>query len=132
MEIRVELCDPKFSRKLLCDRVQISQVMINFLSNAFDAIESHQEKWVEINCEDDTYFDIITFTDSGHGIPPEVVEKMFNPFYTSKDVGKGTGLGLSISKGIMEKHGGEIMVDRTSKNTCFVLKIPKEESRAVA
>lgn len=108
-----------------CDRVQTSQVLINLLSNAFDAVEDREDKWVRIEFSDENKFHVIKIIDSGKGIDREVREKIFNPFFTSKDIGKGTGLGLTISQNILEKHGGSLDIDDAHANTCFLIKLPK-------
>ena len=63
-------------------------------------------------------------SDAGDGIPTEVQNDLFTPFFTTKEIGKGTGLGLSIIKGIVDAHKGEIYVDNDAANTTFVVKIP--------
>jgi PAS domain S-box-containing protein len=114
-----------FEHEVYCDRVQISQVLVNLLGNSYDAIENSDEKWIKVQFrEDDKYF-FMDVIDSGPGIPAEIQNKIFNPFYTSKKVGKGTGLGLSISKGILEDHGGDLILSQESPNTCFTLSLPK-------
>lgn len=125
--VRIEIPSiGSYSDKLIeCDRVQLSQVLINLLGNSFDAIYESDEKWVRIELNEDSNFEIIKISDSGPGIPEEIVQKIFNPFFTSKEVGKGTGLGLSISRSIMTKHKGSIEIDTSSLNTCFILKLPK-------
>jgi C4-dicarboxylate-specific signal transduction histidine kinase len=83
---------------LECRPVQISQVLLNLLGNAFDAIQGLSEKWVRIEaCEHGNCIEI-SVTDCGNGIPEPLREKIMEPFFTTKDVGKGTGLGLSISQ----------------------------------
>ena len=62
-------------------------------------------------------------TDSGHGIPEKVLEKMMQPFFTTKEQGKGTGLGLSISKGIAQMHGGDLRYDQGASHTSFIFEI---------
>jgi signal transduction histidine kinase len=121
--IHVSLESPLFDNHIKCDRVQLSQVLLNLLGNAFDAIQPLADKWVRIDLEEEQSQHMIRITDSGQGIPAEIAEKIFNPFFTSKEVGKGTGLGLSISKSIMSKHGGSIEIDSTSVNTSFVLRL---------
>jgi C4-dicarboxylate-specific signal transduction histidine kinase len=134
----VELCKERFSKhdvRLEYSQVidenwrfwgreeQISQVLMNLLNNAYDAIQNETEKWVKIEVAHVESKLKISVTDSGHGIPEHVETKMFSPFYTTKEVGKGTGLGLSISKGIVERHGGVLYFDKTAKNTRFVLEL---------
>ncbi len=103
---------------------QLAQVLLNLLNNAYDAIETLPEKWVEIsvNCEGD--FAVIRVTDSGYGIPPEVEKKLMQSFFTTKIAGKGTGLGLSISKGIIANHHGKFYYNNQSKRTQFVIELP--------
>jgi signal transduction histidine kinase len=66
----------------------------------------------------------IAVTDSGPGIPKEIVDKIMQPFFTTKPVGKGTGLGLSLSAGIMQTHGGALVIDSSCANTKFILEFP--------
>ncbi|MBT3982372.1 MAG: GHKL domain-containing protein [Bacteriovoracaceae bacterium] len=122
---RLDLEDKSFDKKILCDRVQISQVLINLLNNSYDAIENLDERWVEVRSLESQGFDIIKITDSGTGIPEKIQNSLFEPFYTSKGVGKGTGLGLSISKSILEMHHGSLEIDNSSQSTCFIIKLPK-------
>ncbi len=107
-----------------CRPAQISQVILNLLSNAFDAVSVLPMKWVDLHVETIQGQVQIKVTDSGDGISPDVLNKIMQPFYTTKDPGKGTGLGLSISKGIAEEHQGELRYDSDSKNTRFVLVLP--------
>jgi len=110
-----------------CRPVQISQVLLNLLNNSFDAVVGTRDAWVKVEAEDAGEKVRISVTDSGHGVPPEVAEKIMQPFFTTKGVGKGTGLGLSISQGIIRSHHGELELDRSSKNTRFVIAIPKQQ-----
>lgn len=113
-----------------CRPSQISEVLLNLLGNSFDAIETLEEKWIEISVVDLQDSLQIRVTDSGSGIPSELREKIVLPFFTTKEVGKGTGLGLSISRGIIEGHGGSLDIDVASKNTCFVIQLPKRHREA--
>lgn len=108
-----------------CRQIEISQVLVNLLNNAFDAVSSLEVKWIKLSIETDQTKLQIRVTDSGEGIPPEVVEKIMHPFFTTKEIGKGTGLGLSISKGIIEDHGGTIDYNPQSANTQFVIHLPR-------
>jgi signal transduction histidine kinase len=109
---------------ILARPAEISQVLVNILNNAADAIAELEEKWIKLSVSvvEDTIE--IRITDSGAGISEKVREKIFNPFFSTKTIGAGTGLGLSISFGIIRKHNGKLYYDSASKNTCFVIKLP--------
>ena len=68
---------------------------------------------------------MISVSDSGPGIPPDLHARIMEPFFTTKELGKGTGLGLSVSKGIAEAHGGQLIYDGTSRHTRFVLTLKR-------
>ncbi len=112
-----------------CRSVEISQVILNLLNNAFDAIQGSDKMWVKIDTRDLGNDVEIAVTDSGLGIPDAIQKKLMQPFFTTKDVGKGTGLGLSISNGIMRAHRGKLYYDSKSPNTRFVLVLPKFKVR---
>lgn len=111
--------------RISCSPVQIQQVLLNLMNNAYDAIEKNEEKWVRVSAEEKGDFVEIYVTDSGKGIPPEIQEKLSQSFFTTKGSGKGVGLGLSISKTIVEKHGGKFFYEPNCPNTRFVLRLPK-------
>ena len=127
----VDLRLPVISEDLMieCQPIQISQVLINLLNNSYDAIQASAEKWIQIEANDLGSKVELSISDSGPGIPNEVKEKIFQPFFTTKAIGKGTGLGLSISKGILSKHGGSLRLDDQFSNTRFMLVLPKEQSK---
>ncbi len=106
---------------LMCRSSQISQVIMNLIGNSLDAIETLPEKWIKISVTSSAQNIEVLFMDSGPGIPDFIVDRMMQPFYTTKEVGKGTGLGLSISLGIMASHGGELTYVKNKGNTCFSL-----------
>jgi len=110
-----------------CRPVQISQVIVNLINNACDAIESFSEKWVSIEVQEEFKGVTILIKDSGNGIPKIIADKMMEPFFTTKDIGKGTGLGLSISKSIIESHNGIFFLDQKSDHTCFTIRLPKSQ-----
>ena len=104
--------------------VQLSQVILNLLNNSFDAMETVEDKFVEIKfIKTQTHFSIL-ISDSGPGIPGDIASRIFNPFFTTKEVGKGTGLGLSIAKGIIEDHQGELSLHQGGARTTFEIKLP--------
>lgn len=108
-----------------CRSVEISQVFLNLINNAFDAVQSLNEKWIKIELKAQGNFLILDFIDSGSGISLEVQEKMMNPFFTTKEIGKGTGLGLTISKGVIEKYHGQLVIDNKSAHTKFTIILPR-------
>jgi C4-dicarboxylate-specific signal transduction histidine kinase len=109
-----------------CKIVPLGQVVYNLVSNALDAISEHENPWVRINVEekgDELEFSV---TDCGNGITKEAEEKIFQPFFTTKEVGKGTGLGLAISQGTLEEMGSSLKIDHDCENTRFYFRIKKE------
>ena len=123
--VKLSFLAPSDDLKVRGRPTQISQVLLNLLNNAFDATADLPERWINIESKVEGKMVKITVEDSGPGIPPQVLEKLMQPFFTTKPVGKGTGLGLSISKGIIEAHGGKLYVDTSRPNTCFAIELPK-------
>jgi two-component system NtrC family sensor kinase len=110
-----------------CRPSQINQVFLNLLVNAAQAIPQHGTITVATRRETqpDGDWAVVSISDTGIGIPAEIKDKIFDPFFTTKPVGKGTGLGLSVSYGIIEKHGGRIVVDsETGVGTTFHIWLP--------
>lgn len=106
---------------------QILQVFVNILFNALDAIEGKGN--IMVNSWNDNNHIYIEFIDDGCGIAPNNVDLIFNPFFTTKNVGKGTGLGLSVSYGIIKKFNGDIKVEsELNKGSKFKVILPIEES----
>jgi signal transduction histidine kinase len=124
VNIQIDLTNENFQLIINCCRVQLSQVILNLLGNSFDAIENLEERWVEVRCEKNEQNLIIKLIDSGNGIPSAIKEKIFQPFFTTKEIGKGTGLGLSLSHSIIKNHQGIFSLDENMKNTCFVITLP--------
>jgi len=114
---------------LECRSIQIEQVLINLLNNAFDVVSSLNEKWVRLDVSATDNMIRISVTDSGKGIPDNIVDKLMQPFFTTKDIGKGTGLGLSISKGLVEQHHGRFYFDASHPNTRFIVELPMKQDR---
>lgn len=108
--------------------VEISQVLLNLLNNAFDAVSELDEKWVRLEVTSDSTFVDFAVIDSGRGIPAAVREKMLQPFFTTKEVGQGTGLGLSIATGIAQAHAGLLTIDADCANTRILMRIPLRQA----
>lgn len=113
-----------FSTEILCREGEISQILLNLLANAFDAVENVPEPWIRIQAEQRDDEVVVSVIDSGEGIKDS--SKLMDPFYTTKPVGKGIGLGLSISKTIAKSHKGRLELDKSSPYTKFdlALKVP--------
>jgi signal transduction histidine kinase/CheY-like chemotaxis protein len=112
--------------RLLVDPHQIQQVFLNIVNNARQAMEGYSAKGViRITSHAEGRRVQVLFQDNGPGISEENLQKIFNPFFTTKPVGKGTGLGLSLSYGIIQEHGGLITAESTlGKGTTFVIDLP--------
>ena len=104
---------------------QLNQVFMNILDNAVGAIKETGDVWIRIN-PDSSYKNIIVeIEDNGAGMNAETVNKVFNPFFTTKPVGQGTGLGLSITYKIIKNHQGDIKcVSELGKGTKFIITLP--------
>lgn len=131
--LNIELTiDPIPDVVLACREAELVQVFLNLINNACDAISTLDEKWIHILFEfrdkiEGSQFKkeiIISVIDSGAGIPKNILEKLMQPFFTTKDPGKGTGLGLSISNTIIKNHGGTLEYNEQSGNTRFDVTLP--------
>jgi two-component system sensor histidine kinase/response regulator len=110
---------------LYCNYIQIEQVLTNLFINAKDALENTQDKKITIGAFTQGKQLVIEVSDNGEGIEATKLNKIFDPFYTSKEPGKGTGLGLSISYGIVQNHDGTIAVQsKVGEGTTFTLTFP--------
>jgi len=130
---------------ILGDAAQINQIVMNLVINAADAM-SEEGGLLEVTLEDiilqeeKSFFDCVLspgpyvrlrMRDTGEGIEPEIMDRIFDPYYTTKDVGKGTGMGLSVIHGIVKRHGGGIRVESTlGKGTVFEIYFPALEKTA--
>jgi len=109
--------------EIVTDRNQIQQVILNIVNNGVDAITGPGK--ITISTGYERKMIIISLSDTGKGIRPDQLDKIFMPFYTTKEVGKGTGLGLSVSYGIIKSFGGGITVESTvGVGTTFTIKLP--------
>ncbi|MCG8549908.1 MAG: response regulator [Desulfobacterales bacterium] len=129
----------KTQETVLADPTQVHQIMMNLCTNAFHAMEETggtlqvslaQVSREAINAEDltplkDCSHLKLMVKDTGTGIPPDLMESIFDPYFTTKGIGEGTGLGLSVVQGIVKDCGGEIVVESTrGKGSCFTLYFP--------
>ena len=109
------------------DPGQLQQVLTNLLINAADALQGQGTITITTRPGPDNEGVVLTFADTGPGIPAYIRDKIFEPFFTTKPVGKGTGLGLSIVYSVIQRHGGTIEVDsRPGVGTTFTIRLPQD------
>ena len=137
IEIRTHL--PKADIMILSDPIQINQIMMNLCTNAAQVMEETGglleivvapltlSRRTAKNYPDLTEGDYlkITLSDTGHGITPDIIDRIFDPYFTTKEIGKGSGMGLAVVHGIVKNHNGRIWVDsQVGKGTTFTLLFP--------
>lgn len=105
-----------------CDPDELTQVWINLIDNAFDAMGA--EGTLEIVVTQTADHLVVSITDSGGGIPPDIQAQIFEPFFTTKPRGEGSGLGLDIVRQIIQRHDGSIRVDSQPHRTTFTICLP--------
>jgi signal transduction histidine kinase len=107
---------------------ELNQVWTNILDNAIDAMGGTGEIRIRALARDADV--VVEICDNGPGMPPEVRERIFEPFYTTKPPGSGTGLGLHISHNVVARHGGRINLRSRPGETCFEVILPRERRTA--
>ncbi len=125
----IEVSEP-FPKMISCDEDLLRQLLLNLILNAIDAMPTGGRLKISIKTVKNasrTYQ--ITISDTGPGIPKEVLSRIFDPFFTTKD--KGTGLGLSIVQNAVAAHGGTIHVKSLSRGTAFILNLPIHQDASV-
>jgi two-component system NtrC family sensor kinase len=124
-EARLELQVPEGGVRILADAVQIKQVLINLMINAIDAMEHTPRKELRVRVADRGGWAELSVEDTGHGIPADKLNRIFDPFYTTKSAERGTGLGLSVCLGIVGQHRGEMSVSSVhGEGTVFTVLLP--------
>ena len=110
---------------LTLDVNKMKQVFVNLLLNALQAVDKDGTIRISTAFLREQHQAEIVFEDDGHGIPPEIQNKIFDPFFSTKETGDGTGLGLSVSYGIIQEQGGEItMTSERETGTRFIIRLP--------
>jgi signal transduction histidine kinase len=116
---------------VLGHRGKLQQVLLNLLLNARDAMAQGGEIWVRTAAEPGGVR--VEVQDTGEGIRPEILGRIYDPFFTTKGPGKGTGLGLSIAYGIVQEHSGRLTVDsRPGEGSRFTIHLPREHRSRLA
>jgi PAS domain S-box-containing protein len=107
------------------DIQQLNHMFMNIILNAVEAMEGRGNLRLKTSLSQEHNQVVIEISDTGPGIPEEVLPRIFEPFFTTKEEGKGTGLGLSLVYGIVENHGGHIMArSQMGEGTTFVIELP--------
>lgn len=131
VSLRIELHDP--ARAIECRPTEMFQILINLLNNAHDAVKNSPEPTVVVASAEEAGSGGVgagaggvrlSIRDNGVGLPDEVREKLFRPFFTTKEVGVGTGLGLTISQSLAIRNGARLWLDPTREATIFHLFLP--------
>ncbi|MFT4926159.1 MAG: ligand-binding sensor domain-containing protein/signal transduction histidine kinase [Phenylobacterium sp.] len=139
LELAEFITDFKITNQIQCYPGQLNQVFMNLIVNACDAIRDKQRQnnkqgnqqqpsqrgKIEVSCKMVNAMVEVCIKDNGCGMTPETLNKLFEPFYTTKDIGEGSGLGLSISYGIVQQHQGELTVEsKLGLGSTFRLRLP--------
>jgi PAS domain S-box-containing protein len=140
IQVKVQI---KADRPVLGDPTQIHQIIMNLCTNAYHAMQAFggvMEVALEpVSADALDALDLptgqylmLTVADTGSGISPTIIDRIFEPYFTTKDKGKGTGLGLAVVHGIVKRHGGEISVEsRVGEGTRFTIFLPVSGDEAV-
>jgi PAS domain S-box-containing protein len=118
--------------EIMVDNIQIQQVFLNLILNAeYSMIHAHKKGQLRVDTFTADGKVVISFTDDGEGIKEEDMRKIFQPFFTTKEVGVGTGLGLSLCFGIVKRHGGVISIEsKYGAGATFTVELPIETPNA--
>ncbi len=106
---------------------ELNQVWTNLIDNAIDAVDGRGSITIRAYVEGGRV--VVEIVDDGPGIPREAQVHVFEPFYTTKEVGAGTGLGLDIVRRVVAGHGGEISVQSEPGETCFTVRLPVDTTQ---
>jgi two-component system NtrC family sensor kinase len=124
-DVKLELHLSDTLPRIECDSSQMQQVIINLVMNGAEACQSKGHGTVTILTRQDVNSVVLEISDTGDGIPLDVMPKIFDPFFTTKGEGKGVGLGLSVVYGIVDAHGGDISADsKVGEGTIFKVVLP--------
>ncbi len=113
--------------------IRLQQVLVNIISNAADAVEGLEDRRIDLTARQEGDKVILSIRDHGPGVPPAIMERIFDPFFSTKGVGKGLGLGLSISYNIVKDFGGRLSVTNLPEGgTCFDIELDADMPMEIA
>jgi len=111
--------------KVRVNPIKIDLAISNLLKNAMDAVEGNDPALIEVHLELSGHDRVkLTVQDNGKGVDQRIIDKLFTPYFTTKEVGRGMGLGLSITHEVVREHDGSIEVENTDKGACFCITLP--------
>ena len=114
---------------LQVDPSLFEQVLINLIKNSLSAVAEINHRQLKIEIASKEKFVVVTISDNGKGIPANVIDKVFIPFFTTRE--NGSGIGLTLSRQIMHRHGGTIEVkSKEGEGTAFTLRLPRSAATA--
>ena len=126
-KVRLTSCD-LYGGHCLCDKQGLEQVGLNLILNAAEAAEENPDPKVRVEVNGNSRWVYISVEDSGSGVPDQLRDRIFNPFFTTKAIGKGTGLGLAVSRQLIGAAGGELELSRQVSllgGARFLIRVPK-------
>lgn len=124
-DVAVTVILPEQPVYVVGNTIRLEQVAVNLVSNALDAVREYPDRNLTVEVFQDGQAAVLEVTDTGRGIARDMLSSVFDPFYTTKDVGEGLGLGLSISYGIIKDMGGDITVEsELNVGTTFRITLP--------
>jgi signal transduction histidine kinase len=103
---------------------EMNQVWTNIIDNAIDALDGTPSPTIEVKTHRNHAFVVTEIIDNGPGIPEDEIRSIFNPFFTTKELGKGSGMGLDIAMRIVKRHKGDIQVESRPGRTVFKVCLP--------
>lgn len=108
----------------MCNKTQVTQVIVNLINNGCDAIKGSESPWIRVEREFKDNFHHIHVIDSGKGIPEDIKAKLFETYFSTKKHNGGSGIGLSIVSDIARNHLGRIEITEKEGHTCFTFSLP--------
>lgn len=123
----IQLNESLASELIVCRRFQLSQVLLNLISNAQHAIKLVQQPKIDLIIFKEENLLILRVLDNGPGVPPDIRARIFSTLFTTKDITEGTGLGLNISREIVTKSGGTLTLNDQISSSCFEIRLPMKK-----
>ncbi len=112
---------------IFCQEKSLAQSLYGLIDNSIHAITQDEAPWIQLKLSKEGAYIKLSITDSGSIRDPNIIEHLFDPFYTAKPIGEGAGLGLSSARGIIERSKGSLHFDKGKKNTTFHIQMPQKE-----